>query len=172
MKPKISRPFLWVSLALPGIALAVEPILVRVTADDIMRLRSQNPAADSPAETENHPPALPLAGRSLLGESTILHDGKNWTIIPNGALIHLPAGFSHRVNRKPVGNLMPWRDFAKANESWIATDEVSFEQAAGNEPLSGDKLRQLRTSEKIVVTCHQGGPISIRLEAAPAADEL
>lgn len=141
-------------------AVSAQPLLVRVTADDIRRLQEHDPMVALPPAPElpvEKPAALPVAN------SIILHDGKNWTIVPNGALICLPKEHETKANAKPVGNLMPWEEFLAANSSWLEPGEISFEQAAGCEKLPVERIRQLRKSGKVIVATHRGGPISIDL---------
>ena len=44
------------------------------------------------------------------------------------------------------------------------TDEVSFDQAAGNEELPAERAVSWTKHDKIVVAVHQHGPISVRVE--------
>ena len=47
------------------------------------------------------------AERGLINQSVILSDGLNWTLVPKGAVIHLPVDHSARVGTRPIGNLLP-----------------------------------------------------------------
>ena len=100
--------------------------------------------------------------QSLIKQSDILHDGSNWTIVPKGAVLHVPAQMSPRVGAKPLGTLLSWTDFLTANRGWILTEEVSFEQAAGKKPLPEKRKEFWVTQTKVIVAVHRGGPISVR----------
>lgn len=142
---------------------AAQPILVRITPDTLARLQARDPMirlvqpeAGTPAPKEETAP-------SLIGSSTLLHDGDCWTLVPEGAVVHLPASLKSRVVARPVGTLLPWNEFAQRNKSWLGTVEVNFEQAAGNEELPA-RFKEIWTKqEKLIVATHRMGPISVRV---------
>src|SRR6478752_7611460 len=81
------------------------PIVARITPDALAKLQHENPMAllQSPAKAETnvrHPD-----DQSIINQSTILNDGKNWTLVPKGAVIHLPDAMKNRVDVKPAGTL-------------------------------------------------------------------
>ncbi len=148
-------------LALASGAIASTPVLVRPDAAAITRLQQSSPMSTlvAPAATAPSRPAAP----SIIRKSMVLHDGKNWTIVPKGAVIFLPEAVQHRVNVKPVGNLLPWADFLAKNSTWIATDEVTFDQAAGNDSLPAGQAAAWTKQDKLVVAVHHRGPISVQI---------
>jgi len=104
---------------------------------------------------------------SIIKQSEILHDGTNWTMVPKGAVLHVPAQMKPRVGTKPLGNLMSWSDFLIANRGWITTEEVSYDQAAGKRPLPEAKVEFWKNQTSVIVATYQGGPISVkRIEPA------
>ena len=103
--------------------------------------------------------------QSLIKQSDILHDGSNWTLVPKGAVLHVPAQMSPRVGAKPLGTLLSWNDFLTANRAWITTEEVSFDQAAGKKSLPDGRKEYWTTQTKVIVATHLGGPISVRTPA-------
>ena len=107
--------------------------------------------------------------QSIINESTILHDGKNWTLVPKNAVVFLPKAMKSRVNTSPVGTLLPWSAFLKKNHDWVTTNEVTFEQAAGSEEISAKTTAAWSKENKIVVAVHHDGPISVRLADSPKA---
>jgi hypothetical protein len=142
-------------------AAAAQPVLVRVTTATLLRLQAREPmirVVNSDDSKANTP-----VSHAINKESTILHDGRNWTLVPNGALVYLPAAMKERVNAKPVGTLLPWNEFLKENKSWISTTEVTFDQAAGNAELPADSTESWAKQDKIVVTVHQNGPAPVRI---------
>lgn len=144
------------------------PILKRATAEDLTRLQKvspvttlEKPAADAVPVQKEEP--------SIVKDSVILHDGKNWTLVPKGAVIFLPPAQKDRVDVKPVGTLLPFPEFAVQNRSWITTNEVTFDQAAGAESLPAERTAFWGKQDKVVIAVHQGGPISVKVSApAPA----
>lgn len=153
-------------LALAAGASAAQPVLVRVTPEDIARLHQKDPMIRMEKPTTSTPPIVRPEESALVKESTILHDGSNWTMVPNGAVIHLPESQRGHINARPVGNLMSWRDFLAKNSSWLSTRDISFDQAAGNEKISPTQLADWREGEKIVIAVHQKGPIRMKLAMA------
>ncbi len=67
------------------------------------------------------------------------------------------------VDVKPVGTLLTWIDFLTKNRSWITTNDVSFNQAAGSESLPAERVAFWAKQDKVVVAVHQNGPISVRV---------
>jgi hypothetical protein len=149
--------------ALASCAFAEPGLQPRITSDELVKRQQTNPVQSvlTPAESpvkESNPEE-----QSIVKQSTILNDGKNWTIIPRGAVICLPAAAKSRVDGKLTGTLLPWTDFLARNYSWITTNEVSFDQAAGAQPLPPERVAFWAKQDKIVIAVHQGGPISVRV---------
>lgn len=155
-----STVILW-ALAIP--VFAAQPVLVRVTPETLKKLQEKDPMIQLEKPADGEAKVKRSTDTSLLHESTILHDGRNWTLIPNGAVVHLPESLQGRVNSKPVGTLLPWSEFLRRNPTWLVSHEVSFEQAAGNETLPAEVTRKWAGQRKIVVAVRQTGPISVRL---------
>jgi hypothetical protein len=105
---------------------------------------------------------------SILAQSTILSDGTYWTLVPKGAVLHIPATRKASVDARPVGTLLPWADFLSRNFAWLGTCDLSLDQAAGNQPLAAGLADNWSKLGKVVVAVHLAGPISVR-PAAPAA---
>ena len=106
---------------------------------------------------------------SILAQSTILSDGTCWTLVPKGAVLHVPAAHGARVDAKPVGTLLPWADFLARNFAWLGTCDVQIDQAAGTRPLAAELPANWAKLGKVVVAVHFAGPISVK--PAPAAAE-
>lgn len=108
-----------------------------------------------------------VSEESILDRSDILSDGTRWTLVPKGAVLHLPAKLAERVGDRPTGTLVGWHDFLAANRNWLAAEEISMDQAAGQAPLSADRPDTWEKQGKVVVAVHLAGPISVK--PAPAA---
>lgn len=106
---------------------------------------------------------------SILAQSTILSDGTCWTLVPKGAVLHLPATHKARVDSKPLGSLLPWADFLARNFAWLGTCELSLDQAAGKQPLAAGLSDNWTKLGKVVVAVHLAGPVSVK-PAAPASE--
>jgi hypothetical protein len=155
-----STVILW-ALAIP--VLAAQPVLVRVTPETLKKLQEKDPMIRLEQPSPDDAKVKRPVDASILLHSTVLHDGKNWTLVPHGALVHLPDSLKARVNSKPVGTLLPWHEFLRRNPTWLVSHEVTFEQAAGNESLPADAAKAWKSMEKIVVAVRQTGPISVRV---------
>jgi len=158
MKASLLLCALAVSTAFAGPA-----ILPRITQEELVKRQQSNhaPTLQQPAEGEAkvvHPEE-----QSIVKQSTILNDGRNWTIIPKGAVIFMPDKMREHADSKPVGTLLSWSDFLARNFAWVTTNEVSFNQAAGNEAIPANRAAFWAKQDKVVVAVHQGGPISVRI---------
>ena len=151
-------------LALASSAMADQAITPRITGTELAKLQQQSPLKPSqkPAAAQANAPAAEAP--SIVKQSVILHDGKNWTLVPKGSVVFIPDALRNHVDAKPVGTLLAWADFFVKNRSWITTNDVSFDQAAGNKPIPAERVAFWSKQDKIVVAVHQTGPISVRLQ--------
>ncbi len=154
-------------LALASGVFAQAPVLARITPEALAKIQQNNPIANLPKVQTTPVNVERPAEQSIIKQSMILHDGKNWTIVPKGAVIFLPEAMKSRVDVKPVGTLLAWSDFLAKNFAWITTNEVTFDQAAGNTPLPAARVAFWAKQDKIVVAVHQQGPISVNIDKTP-----
>lgn len=152
-------------LALSASVFAGQPVLARITPDALAKIQKDSPMANLEVPNGGTAQGLRRSEQSLIKQSLILHDGKNWTLVPRGAVIFVPDRMKARVDAKPVGRLLPWADFLFTNLSWITTQEITFDQAAGNETIPMKRAGFWTNQDKIVVAVHQHGPISVNLGA-------
>jgi hypothetical protein len=153
--------------ALAANGICATPLLNRVTPAALSKLQAQDPMSRLVKPEEGKIHVLRPGDQSILKDSTLLHDGKHWTLVPIGAVVHTPENLKSRVIAEPTGQLLGWRDFLAANHGWISTCEMDFEQAAGKTALPEDTPSNWSKQGKIVVAVHQHGPISARLKKAP-----
>lgn len=161
-------------LAWSGGALAAPPMSDPVTPEEMAERQKVNPASEiqqAQAAATVEAKVERAGEQSIIKQSDILHDGKNWTLVPKGAVLHVPAQMAPRVGTKPLGTLLSWTEFLAANRAWITTEEVSFDQAAGKSPLNDAHKQYWATQTKVIVATHQGGPISVRIPA-PASEAV
>jgi hypothetical protein len=157
-------------LALATAAYAAAPVLVQVTPEALAKLQKNSPMASLKQPAKDQAPVARPAGQSIIKQSSILHDGTNWTLVPKGAVIFIPTALKTRVDVSPVGTLLSWPDFLTKNRGWITTTDISFDQAAGNEPMPAERAAFWTKQDKIVIAVHQNGPISVRI--APESQTL
>jgi hypothetical protein len=147
--------------ALMTAASAGSSVLVQITPEALSKRQKNSPMANLSQPTTEETTVARPDEQSLINQSSILHDGTNWTLVPRGAVIFVPSAQKTRVDAKPVGNLLSWADFLIKNRAWITTTETSFDQAVGNEPLPAERTLFWAKQDKVVVAVHQSGPISV-----------
>lgn len=117
--------------------------------------------------------ARPLTSRapaiesSLWKNSIILTDGEKFTIVPVGAILHLPTELRAHVVAQPQGDFTFWPSFLKRNTAWLTGKEVSLTLSRGNTREANALLKSLARDPHLVVATYKGGPITV-LEPAPA----
>lgn len=149
--------------SLAGAALAAPAMTDRITPEEIAARQKSAPAITQPVEVAEAKVARP-GEQSLIKQSDVLSDGNNWTLVPKGAVLHIPAALNNRVGAKPLGTLLSWTDFLTVNRGWLFTEEVTFDQAAGKTPIPPSRTEFWKKNGKVIVAVHLGGPISVRTE--------
>jgi hypothetical protein len=147
---------------LAGHALAGQPMVARITPEALARLQQKDPMIRLRKPAANEAKVGRPADQSIIAQSTILSDGANWTIVPNGAVLFIPEKLKSRISTTPTGELLAWSDFLVRSRGWVTTCEVSISQAAGKDAIPADRSSFWSKQDKIVVAVHQNGPISYR----------
>ncbi|MEK7953781.1 hypothetical protein [Luteolibacter soli] len=162
-------------LALANAALAAPTMTESITPEEIAaRQKAPSPLAAIPqpaASTETGTVVHPEE-QSIIKQSDILNDGQHWTLVPKGAVLHIPPAFTTRVGAKPVGTLLPWVEFLTVNRNWLFTEEVNIDNASGKTPLPPSRLEAWQKLKKVVVAVHLGGPISVRTQPPANSDPV
>lgn len=102
----------------------------------------------------------------ILERSTILSFNGFWTLVPRGAVLHLPPAYADRIVAAPEGTLLPWPDFCTRNRGWLHIQPVRLSDALGETDLSEDTREANERLGRVVVAVFRGGPISV---SAPKA---
>ena len=105
--------------------------------------------------------ARPSLENSLYKKSIILYDGEKHTVVPVGAILHLPPSYRNRVVPKPVGVFTFWPSFLERNASWLGAWEVPLRMAQGDPEAAKKVLAQTSLQSRVLVAVYRGGPISI-----------
>lgn len=115
------------------------------------------PAVDAPTHEAT------WAAGSLVDRSEILNHQGLATLLPKGALLHLPESLAARSG---IGDgqsaVVNWADFFRRNCQWIYPLKVRLEQALGEEPIDQALLARVAKSGKVVVATYFDQPISVR----------
>ena len=145
---------------------ATKPVVLtkRPTHDDIVRVQEKQ-KHEKHEHNKSRPltekPLVTIKKRSLIGSSTLLSNGHHWTLVPNGAVIHVPACLKDKVVTKPVGTLISWKKFLRNNYGWLHTHPIKMTQAQGREKIDQKAIKAYKTMGKIVVATCANGPISV-----------
>ncbi|MCU0796812.1 MAG: hypothetical protein MUF31_12865 [Akkermansiaceae bacterium] len=99
----------------------------------------------------------------------IIHDGKNWTMVPAGSFIQLPDCQRHRLSTKPLGNLVSWKSFLRLNQDWLKAEDVSLRQVNGRATLDERRLRYLARQPQVVIAIHEQEPAALTPADTPVA---
>lgn len=103
-----------------------------------------------------------VKGLDLQETSTFLESSGLFTIVPKGAVIHVPEKLRAMVVETPTigSKFQAWQEFQVANRGRISTFEITFDQAAGKARIDKDKLEVARKSDSLIVAVCRGGAIS------------
>lgn len=137
------------------------------THDELSRrlrmAQQSDPVRDAgpPKGNAGEDPSKQHAQRDLIADSTVLCYGGSLTLVPKGAVLHLPEKLQDRVGVKPNVQVKTWRDFYGANRGWIRAIEVTRDQAIGHAPLPEATLATIEDSSSLVIATYKNGPISV-----------
>ncbi|GAA5483432.1 hypothetical protein [Haloferula sargassicola] len=140
------------ALILCGLACAVTTALARPQAN----VSSQTSSA---AMVETNSPY----------DSIILHDGTNWTLVPQGALLHVPEGMLEHIVDRPLGNMMSWKEFLDRNQAWLGAESVTLRQAEGSEAIHASRIDYLHRQARMIVAVCPDAPVVV---SAPDPGDL
>lgn len=101
------------------------------------------------------------AKKGLMSRSSTLSSPYAWTIVPKGAILHVPTLYEKRVNDVRNGKLVGWHEFYGQNRNWVRAVPVTIAQARGDDPLSDEFLKSLQVGGQLLVAVCSGGPISV-----------
>ncbi|MGC4016050.1 MAG: hypothetical protein QM755_16210 [Luteolibacter sp.] len=160
-----THPSLLTGLALFACLQAhAEPAMKDITTPEEMAARmraSQSaPVPGEPVTGETR--VINKAPEGIFETSQILAANGQWTLVPKGALMHVPDSLKNYVTTSPTGTLVPLQEFLGANRQWLTNEEVSIAQAAGQEDLKPDTRKFWTGLNKIVIATHQGGAVSFK----------
>ncbi len=144
-----------------------------VIAEETLRVLAQQAHQQAKATEAKTTPVSgppPSTQSSLLTSSILISDGENFTIVPIGSVLHLPANLRHRIIPQPRGDVLLWPDFLQKNSTWIAGKEVTLPMSQGDSRAAASVLRELSNETRLVVAVYRSCPITI-LEHAKAGKQ-
>ena len=147
-----------------GIGAGAAPQIVdRVSSEELVARRQAGADALARLSTAREA-ALPTARpehQDVIGNSEIISCGRFWTIVPKGAVLHIPEAMAARIKGEPTGDYSPWIDFLARNRAWLETVEVSIAEASGETALPANQTERWQKNGHVVVAVHRAGPISV-----------
>lgn len=132
------------------------------------RVATTRPLKTQLAETTKAvtPGKAPVVGSSLWSRSIILTDGENFTLVPVGSILHLPAELRSHVATKPQGQFTFWPNFLRRNGTWLAAHEVTLEMSKGDAKQAKTVFASISKDRRLLVAVYKNGPVTV-LEPAP-----
>ncbi|GAA5484536.1 hypothetical protein [Haloferula sargassicola] len=122
--------------------------------------------ADDPTKT-NRP-------ADILATSEFLSFSGASTLVPQGAVLHVPDSLRNRTGIVSGNRIVTWAQFFAENRAWIEVVDLELSQIIGAEPLPAGLISRMENSRQIMVAAVQGGPISVpqaKLDEAKALAE-
>lgn len=139
-----------------------------VTSESALQQQMQKSKrmSDFKGAFEPAPEVKPDLTPSLYKKSIILFDGDVHTVVPIGAVLHLPQNYRARVIDKPKGDFLFWPAFVEKNKNWVAGWEVSLAMAKGDPALAQNVMKQTSQDTRVLVAVYKSCPITV-LEPVP-----
>ena len=171
MKTNHLTPFHGVlSLSLAALSTVTAQSGSRVSREELIARRdaamerSAHLKPEEGGEVAKHP-----SQASILDRSILLVSDRNWTFVPEGALLNIPDHLQKRVRvpkgdgkEIPPGKYIPFTSFVQKNRGWISAYNVTLSQARDPEGISPEVRKALTESGRVVVSVCKGGPITTR----------
>lgn len=158
---RILIPFILIPLA----AGAAPAIRDAATHDQLVKkyaAAQQNDPMARLVPTQGPDPAATVQVKDLVSQSDIISFNGLATMVPKGAILHMPQSVADRVNHYQNGSkLLFWPSFYEKNHGWITTKEVTRRQAEGKDPLDPEFTQRIGKTGNLVIATFAGGPISM-----------
>jgi len=131
--------------------------------DELRRKRLEAARMEKPASK----PAKP---KSYYDGATIIAISDVHSVVPQGAVIHVPTELAGMIVEQPKGQLMRWPEFLEKHSNLIKTRKVSWETAKGEDPITEEERKTFAEGKKIIVAVFGNNPITV-LEPPPKPEE-
>ncbi|MCW1884757.1 hypothetical protein OKA04_08455 [Luteolibacter flavescens] len=141
----------------------LKPPVGKAVSDADLKARQQNEKFGGFAKAGSEPKGWDLEKNSEF----ITFDGMV-TLVPKGAIIHVPERYRANVVTELKGNIVLWTEFAARYRAVVAPFEVSLAEASGKEAIKPERLEAAQKSGVILIGTVGGNPISVH-KKAPAA---
>ena len=101
--------------------------------------------------------------KNVIERSMILSANGYSTLVPKGAILHLPSKHSSKIVQEPEGNLIAFPEFLRKNIAWLTCREVSMKEAVGDQPLNEQTKEACLNAGRIVISTIQRSPVSTHI---------
>lgn len=118
-------------------------------------------AALAPAAKPDADASEPPAPRDFVASSTVLCNLGVATLVPNRAVLFVPKRFENRLTLQPNARIRSFPEFARTNQTWVRTFEVTQAQAEGKEAIDPEIFEKEKRLGHLLVATFHGGPISV-----------
>jgi hypothetical protein len=140
---------------------------LREQMEEALKAKAQRGPIGKPVDPSRVPTQASPFSRSL-----ILGDANIFTLLPLGAILHLPPDHRSKLIAQPGEFFLAWPNFLKQNSVWLTTREVSVKMASGQDPKFAERVvRELASETRVVIAVRNGNPVSI-MEPEPSKKEL
>jgi len=144
------------------------PVAKAVTDAELKRRRAAEKFGGFVAEEEKaHGPK----GWDLMDYSEFIGIDGYVTLLPKGAIIHVPERLKANVLPKAVGRYLAWPEFSARYRGLVGVREVTLDESSGKKPLDPKAFEVSKKSGLILVAIHAGSPISVAKSAIPSPTE-
>ena len=93
------------------------------------------------------------------------------TLVPKGAILHVPDRYRANVVTAMTGKFMLWNEFSAKYRGVVSAFEVSIAEASGQAEIKPERLEAARKTGVILVATIQQNPVSVTKKAPAAATE-
>ena len=101
---------------------------------------------------------------AFMARSIFLIDGPNCTLLPLGAVIHIPKNRSESAVKTTPKPQVSWSQFYSSNLGWLKELELDVDEVMGRKEVNMEKVKAAAKSGAIVVCTYLKQPVS----AAPS----
>ncbi|NNC90581.1 MAG: hypothetical protein HKN82_19160 [Akkermansiaceae bacterium] len=106
---------------------------------------------------------------NITANSDFIVFGEASTLVPKGAILHVPNRFRANIDRAPRSGLKIWNQFLSTNRGRLMPLEITRDQALGVAPIEKERLEAACRTGRIVVAVMHGNPTSVNLPTPQAA---
>ena len=136
----------------------------RPDAAELARRQAHQKAEMPKGVVESTAPAAPVnmedKAAAFMARSIFLVDGRNCTLLPLGAVIHIPKNRADSAVKTTPKPQLAWNKFYSSNLSWLREFELSVDEVMGKKEVDIERVKAATKSGAIVVCTYLKQPVS------------